>query len=208
MGLTRRTTDDSAPKERRELDRDLPGLLEQLTQADPAARRWAAHDLADFPQAAPALLDRLGVETDQAVLSAVLSSLVRSPSVSVVRGLVRALRSEDAWLRNAVIEVLALLPREVASVVEELLRDEDSDVRILAANLLVTLPHASVPDWLFRLAKDDDHPNVVAAALEGLVECGTPAMVPELTRLKTRFREAPFVVFAADFVLGRIGKRS
>jgi HEAT repeat protein len=208
MGLTKRAVEDAEPKERRYRDRDKDGLLEQLSEPDPVARRWAAHDLADFPEAAQALVDRLSIETDRAVQSALLSSLVRTPSLSVVRGVMRLLRSEDAWLRNAVIEALALLPLEVAGVVEELLRDQESDVRILTANLLVGLPHASVPRWLYRLAIEDDHPNVVAAALEGLAECGTEDMLPELSRLKTRFREAPFVVFAAEFVTGRIGKRS
>jgi HEAT repeat protein len=208
MGLKKRVEDETEAKERRYRDRDKDGLLEQLLEPDPVARRWAAHDLADYAEAMPALLERLSVETDRAVQSALLSSLVHAPSLQAARGLMRLLRSEDAGLRNAVIEALTLLPREVAEVVEELLRDHDSDVRILTANLLVALPHPGVPNWLYRLAIEDDHPNVVAGALEGLSECGTQDMVPELTRLKTRFREAPFVTFAADFTIGRIEKRT
>jgi HEAT repeat protein len=203
MGLKKRSDADAEPKERRFRDRDKDGLLVQLKDSDPVARRWAAHDLAEFSDVGQALLDQLSVEHEQPVQSALLTSLVKHPNMVVVRGLVRLLRCEDAWLRNAVIEALALLPLEVAAVVEELLRDEDSDVRIMAASLLTALPHPSVPGWLLRLATQDEHPNVVTSALEGLVECATPDMVGDLERLKARFRALPFVVFAVDLVLGR-----
>jgi HEAT repeat protein len=208
MGLTKRAPPEEQPggRELRFRERDEPGLLAQLTDPDATGRRWAALDLADHPDAWPALLEQLRVEPERFVQTALLSSLIKHPDMGVVRGLMRLLRCEDAWLRNAVIEALSLLPGEVALVIEELLRDEDSDVRILTANLLTTLPHPSVPGWLFRLATEDEHPNVVASALEGLCECGTPEMRPELERLKVRFRALPFVVFSAELVIDRLGQ--
>jgi hypothetical protein len=92
----------------------------------------------------------------------------------------------------------------VAGVVEELLRDESSDVRLLSLGVVSMLPLPQVPGWLFRAATEDEHPNVVAAALEGLIECATAEMAPELERLKHRFRAVPFVVFAADLVIKRV----
>jgi HEAT repeat protein len=207
MGLTRRGTDEVS-SERRFRDRSKEGLLEQLQEADPVARRWAAHDLAEYVDTAPVLLERLRVETEKPVQSALLNSLARNAGPVVVRGLIQLLSSEDAWLRNAAIEALGGLPREVSEVIEELLGDASSDVRILAMSVLIALPHPQVPAWLFRTACQDDHPNVVAAALEGLCECGTEEMLPELQKLKHRFRGVPFVVFAADVVIGRIRQAS
>jgi len=45
--------------ERRKRPRDYPGLLAELDDADPAARRWAARDLRDWPAASAALVARL-----------------------------------------------------------------------------------------------------------------------------------------------------
>jgi HEAT repeat protein len=117
------------------------------------------------------------------------------------------LRCEDAWLRNAVLEALGQLPAQVGEVMEELLRDEDSDVRILALNMLTTLPHPKVPAWLFRMACEDEHPNVVAGALEGLCERGTVDMLPGLARLEQRFRGVPFLAFTVGVAMGRIKRQ-
>jgi HEAT repeat protein len=203
MGLTRRTPEETS-SERRFRDRGREGLLEQLGETDPVARRWAAHDLADYPDAASAMLARLSEEPEKTVQSAILNSLTRQASLEVVRGLIRFLRCEDAWLKGAVIEALGLLPRELAAVVEELLADPTSDVRIHAISVLGSLADPRVPGWLLRAAREDEHPNVVAAALEGLCECGTEEMLPDLLHLQHRFREVPFVVFAADVAIGRI----
>jgi HEAT repeat protein len=204
MGLTSRGAGGGASTERRYRDRSKEGLLEQLNESDHGARRWAAHDLAEYPDTAQALCARLSLETDRAVQSAILNSLIKHASVPTVRELIQHLRSDDAGLRSAVTEALGQLPREVSEVIEELLRDEAPEVRIRALGVLATLSHPLVPSWLLRVVREDEHPNVVATALEGLCECGTEEMVFELDQVKLRFREVPFVVFAADVAIARI----
>jgi hypothetical protein len=73
--------------------------------------------------------------------------------------------------------------------------------------MLATLPHPKAPGWLLGAALGEAHANVVAAALEGLCERGTPDMLPELERLRQRFRAVPFVVFTVEVVMGRIQRQ-
>ena len=108
------------------------------------------------------------------VRSIILTGLIVNKSPAVVAGLLPLLGSEDANLRNGAIEALQQMPDEVAPHVEAMLADPDSDVRILAVNVLSALPHPMVPEWLRRVVTTDPHVNVCAAALDALAEVGEP----------------------------------
>ncbi|RNE92248.1 MULTISPECIES: HEAT repeat domain-containing protein [unclassified Marichromatium] len=195
----------SSDDERR-LARDLPGLLSALEAADPLARRWAARDLADHPDASRALVERLGIETEPSVSQVILTTLTRLGDEIAVAGLTECLRSEDAMLRNAAIEAMKQLPDEVAPVMEQLLKDHDPDVRIFAVDVLESLRHPRVEEWLIRVIAEDPHVNVCATAVDLLGEVGSERAVPTLHALKARFVDEPYIQFAADLALKRIAQ--
>jgi HEAT repeat protein len=190
--------------ETREYPRDHEGLVAQLTDAEPAVRRWAARDLAAFPAAAERLCARLAGEPDASVRAVLFSSVARMGGNTVVECLLPLLRSEDAALRNGAIEVLGGLPDAVAPRMETLLRDADPDVRIMAVNLLGLLPHPRVPQWLAQVLQADQHANVIGAAIEVLAEVGTTELAEPLRKARQRFAEHPYIAFAADLALERI----
>jgi HEAT repeat protein len=190
--------------EAREYPRDIEGLSAQLTDADPAVRRWAARDLALHPQAAARLCARLLDERDASVRAVLFSSAAQLGGTGAVEGLLPLLRSEDAALRNGAIEVLAALPDAVAPRIEALLCDADSDVRIFTVNLLGNLPHPQVPAWLAQVLRGETEPNVVGAALEVLAEVGGRDNLPALHATRARFADDPYIAFAADVALERI----
>ncbi|MCB1739112.1 MAG: HEAT repeat domain-containing protein, partial [Gammaproteobacteria bacterium] len=167
-------------QERRQQGRELPALIESLQAVEPEKRRWAARDLAGCPEAVDALCDRLEVEHDESVRQAILNALMRIGDSRVCERLTALLRSEDAALRNSVIEVMQNLPQVVAPYMERLLSDDDSDVRIFAVDILQVLQHENAPRWLLEVVERDAHVNVVGAALDRLAEIGTPDMVPAL----------------------------
>lgn len=177
-----------------------------LDAPDAAVRRAAAHALASCPDAVPALLRVLEHETDQPVRSAIVAALGRIGDEEAAAGLAACLRSEDAWLRNAAIEVLRGLPAQVAAVIAHLLVDWDRDVRILAVSLLDTLRHACVEEWLLQLIEADDDVNVCGAALDVLAEVGTEAARAPVERLLQRFGGEAYIAFAGKLVLGRLGR--
>jgi HEAT repeat protein len=203
----KRASDPAALRriEAREYARDCEGLVAQLVDADAGVRRWAARDLAAHPQAAARLCARLGEEREASVRAVLFSSVAHIGGAEVAAGLLPLLRSEDPALRNGAIEVLGHLPDAVAPRIEALLTDADSDVRIFAVNLLGELPHARVPLWLTQVLKGETEANVVGAALDVLVEVGGPELRPVLEQTRARFADDPYIVFAADVALERIG---
>jgi len=190
--------------DRRDRTRGCADLLVELEDASPTARRWAARDLTACPDAAAPLVDRLRREDDTSVREVILTALIRLDDASALGGLVECLRSEDAALRNEVIEAMKLLPGEVAPIMQSLLTDADPDVRIFAVNILESLRHAEVESWLIQVIESEPQVNVCATALDLLSEVGTVSAVDPLLRLKLRFAAEPFIQFAADLALQRI----
>ncbi len=203
MPLVQRPAPVSSPDCRRGLELDVDALTAQL--ADPAAsvRRWAARDLAQFPEAAEALVARLRIETDLAVREVILTTLTRLGNAIAVAGLLHCLRSEDARLRNDAIEAMKALPDAVAPIMGELLLDDDPDVRIFAVNILESLRHPRVERWLIEVIEKDPQVNVCGAAVDLLTEVGTPAAHPALLGLRRRFPQEPYIQFAAELALKR-----
>lgn len=192
--------------EERRQPRDLQGLLIELADVEPAARRWAARDLATIPAASAGLAERLSVEKDPSVRQVLLTSLTCIGDGVAIDALVNCLRSEDAGLRNEAIEAMAKLAEPVARIIEQLLQDSDSDVRLFAINVLATLRHPQVESWLIGVLECDPHINVCAGAIDVLVEVGSSAARPALESMPQRFPDDPFICFASKLALKRIGE--
>jgi HEAT repeat protein len=204
MAFIKGKTPPPVADDQRTQKRDYDGLVAQLDDANPVARRWAARDLLAYPQATAALLARLRREDDKSVREIILTSLTRLGDETAVAGLVECLRSEDAQLRNDAIEAMKALPAEVAPIMGALLSDDDPDVRIMAVNVLESLRHPKVEEWLIEVIDHDPLVNVCGTAVDLLGEVGSAAARDALERLKQRFAGEPYIVFAADLALKRI----
>jgi HEAT repeat protein len=181
-------------------------LAEELRSDEPSRRRRAARELACFPDGIPILCEHLEREPAVSVRSVIMTALIQSRSRAAVEGIIRYLRSENTALRNEAIEALQEMPGEIAPFMEALLSDPESDVRIFAVNILSVLPNARAPEWLHKVILEDGHVNVCAAAVDCLAEVGTPASIPALKELRLRFGDQPFMTFAIDATLKRIGE--
>jgi len=203
MPLIRREQTQSLVPDRSEgIDRN--DLLAQLASPNDSERRSAARYLAEHQNVSGTLLHRLQIETTASVRSVLFSSLIQIGDQDTVVGLITLLRSEDAGLRNGSIEALQYLPDQVGVHIENLLHDDDTDVRIFAVNILETLPHPNVPSWLHQVIREDVEVNVCAAAVDQLAELGTQAMVADLLALKERFAGVSYIKFAVDLTVERI----
>lgn len=204
MAIVKRSQTQAVESDERARPRDLAGLTALLQDPNPSARRWAARDLGAFPDAASALVARLTTENDPAVREAILMALTEIGDAVAVAGLVECLRSDDAALRCEAIGAMKLLPDAVAPIMEGLLEDANPDVRIFAVNVLESLRHPAVEQWLLKVIDQDSHVNVCATAVDLLGEVGTPDAVASLQQLKQRFAGEPYIAFAADLALKRI----
>jgi HEAT repeat protein len=188
-------------------------LRRQLAASDPALRRTAAQALALDADAVPALAAALDAEADLPVRSALLGALAAlgaGGSEEAMFALAECLRSEDAWLRNAAIELLRGAPAAAARIMEglmaHLLLDADCDVRILAVGILDTLRHERVEEWLLQLIEVEPDHNVCGAALDVLAEVATEAARGPVERLVARFAAEPFIGFAGELVMRRLAQ--
>ncbi|WP_006787729.1 HEAT repeat domain-containing protein [Thiorhodospira sibirica] len=203
MALIKKTV-SAPPEEHRHSARDLSGLLEQLRSDKPDIRRWAALDLSEHSEAAEILCRCLEEEQNMAVRDALFTSLIRINNNAAVKGLIPLLKSEDAALRNGVIEALRQMPDALAPYMQDMLHDPDSDVRIFTVNVLESLCHPMTPEWLLGVIEEDTHINVCATAVDLLAEVGSPEMIASIDALPGRFANDPFLRFAADIAIRRI----
>jgi len=204
MGLVKGKTAGTAANAGAKDEPNCEELRTALENADASVRRHAARAIAGCIDSSRALVSRLDREEDVAVREVILNSLARLNDVVAVEGLVRCLRSEDAALRNEVIETIQQMGSEVARVLESLLGDPDPDVRIFVVNILDSEQHPDVESWLIQVIDRDAHVNVCATAVDQLCEVGTEAAIEPLLRLKARFATEAYIQFAADLALQRI----
>lgn len=204
MALKRSHISPSSPQSAEPGTPPLSALLEQLQHTDAGERRLAALALLPHNGAATYLIEHLKEESSAIVREAVFTTLARLGDPAALAGLAQCLRSEDAHLRNGAIETLKLLPEQTATLIPKLLADANSDVRILTINILESLRHPSVEEWLMQVLDSDTHLNVCGAALDLLVELGSARSQASIERVKQRFGSEPYIQFAADLALKRI----
>jgi HEAT repeat protein len=183
--------------------REAQAAMHGLQSPHAASRRAAVQVLAGQPEATGALVAALRAERERSVLTVLLAALGASGDEEAIAALADCLRSEDAWLRNAAIDVLRELPAQVAPALAPLLADWDRDVRILAVGILDTLRHERAEQWLLQLIEADQDLNVCGAALEVLATIATPAANAPVRRMLARWGDEPYLAFAGKLVLAR-----
>ena len=183
---------------------DGDNLDSALLSPDLEVRRTAIRAAVQRDDMAP-LLAHLSHEPDQSVREVILNSVVRRQDVTQVPPLMDLLRSEDAPLRNAVIEALQMMGDATLPEIERRLGDPDVDVRIFCVNILQAIRVSSVPDIALRVAMTDQDVNVCVAAVDILAELGRPDMAEALGAVAARFPQHPFLAFAVRAALRRVG---
>ena len=194
-------------EERRKAQRDFEGLITQLSSENSTERRWAARDLAEYKEASSYLIKQLMKEKDIASREIIISSLIAIGDEIAVEGLINCLKSDDAHLRNSAIEALKQIPEQVAPYIEKLLKSSEPDVRIFTINILESLRHPKVVKWLIDVIENDENVNVCATALDLLAEVGTEEAIQAIKKVKERFKNEPYIQFASDIALRRIGEQ-
>ena len=182
----------------------LEQLLRQLADPDTESRRRAARKLAVHPEAAAPLAARLAEEPEPDVREAIATSLSAIGGPQTVASLIPQLASDDAPLRNTAIEILQHLPTDVATHIDSLLASPDPDLRIFAVNIMETLSHPRMEEWLSVVLRGDPDVNVVGAALNLLSEIATESILPAVEEARVRFASEPYISFVCQAVERRV----
>ena len=196
MGLRKSRGESAAQADRRQSRRDLTSLIDDLQNEAADVRRWAARDLSNNLEARRALLDRIDVEHEPMVLEALFSAIEDMCDEEVAGEVLIKLKSEDAQVRNGAIELLQNKPVLFASHVNELLNDEDSDVRIFSVDVIGAIRHPDAALWLHDVVLNDKNINVVGTAIDKLSEIGNSETLEVLDKVSARFSNEAYIQFA------------
>lgn len=170
-----------------------------------ADTRWAAaRDASAIPSSVAFLKQALEVEKDARVREAILTALTAIASPESVDALIEQLRSDDADKRTGALDALRSAPMLIASHLDQLLSDSDSDVRILGCDLARELNAQQAQELLCTIIEKDPQANVCAAAVEVLAEIGDRSALPSLARCAVRFVDTPFMLFAIETASERL----
>jgi HEAT repeat protein len=203
MPITKRNQPASAPSG----SNDISGQAlrrAQLSSANPETRWTAARALGTEPEAVEALAIAMKDEKVVRVRQAIVTALIRIGNKASVAALLPYLRSQDAAARTVTIDALQAIPQAVSPFMATLLSDDDSDVRLLACELVRNMPAQEATALLAGVLQTDPHPNVCGAAVEVLAEVGTAQALPALNACAERFATAPFLPFAISVAISRI----
>ncbi len=184
------------------------GALEKLRAAADDERFAAARELADQPDAVPALGAALASETNSRVRAAILSALVKVDTPESAQFILPLIRSDDAAVRTGALDALGLMPDAVGAHLGALLTDGDADVRLLACELARHLPAPAAARLMGDLIDREQEPNVCGAALDVLAEVGGAEALPALAKCQERLGGVPFVSFAIRAASERIRAKS
>jgi HEAT repeat protein len=169
--------------------------------------RWrAVRAIPPHPEFVASLAAAFERETVPRVREAIITTLIRIGDRASAQALLPYLRAQNASVRIAAIEALQAMPDATAPFMTSLLTDPDSDVRILATELVRNMPVDAATSLLAALLEHETHPNVCGAAVEVLTEIGTPAALPALQTCAVRFASAPFLPFAISHAIARISR--
>lgn len=177
---------------------------ENLNSESVDARWSAARSLAKDPSSVGALGDALAKETDARVREALFSSLARIQTSEAISTITPFIRSQDAAVRAAALDALGSIPMAVENQLLKLLKDPDSDVRLLVCDTVRRLPSLVASRYLSDLLACETQPNVCAAAIEALSEVGDESALPALADCAARFSSEPFLVFSIKIATDRI----
>lgn len=182
-------------------------IWEALESHDATARREAVRRLIGRADAAERLARQLEREQDPTVRESIVTVLITTGGKKVAKAVAPLLGSQDAWVRNAALEILRHLPAESEEIAGELLSSPDRDLRIFAIGIIETLEPARAETTLQRVLTEDEDVNVVAAALNLLAEIGTPASMTALDIAASRFAGEPYIDFVCRLLRKRLGGR-
>lgn len=144
-------------------------IIEGLNADDERDRAFAVEDIIfeAVPGGLDLLLEHLLQEKSYFVREVIVKNLSQLEDQGLVQKLLPLLRSDDAFIRNAVIDIVSVKRDEVVAYLEPLMEDRDKDVRKFALDILFQLNTEEVAPYMACFLNDEDI-NIVITAVEYL----------------------------------------
>lgn len=122
--------------------------------------------------------------------------------------LFKMLGSQNAYLRNSVIEFLQMNGKETIVFIQKLMDDLDRDIRIFAINILGAIKYEATIELLRSFIAKENDINALMTAVDYLGEIGDECDISLLRTIKQAHEDEPYVVFGVDLALSRLKEQS
>lgn len=159
-------------------------LINALTSEDERERAYAVEDIVfeGVPDALGILVEHLQLEKSHFVREVIFSNLKTLPGIELVEKIIPLLRSDDAFIRNAVIDIISEQDETAISLLRPLLKDADKDIRKFALDILFLLKTPFSASLIADALQDRDI-NMVITAVEYLGRREAPGLAPQINAL-------------------------
>ena len=181
---------------------DTAEILSLLAESDPERIREGAQRAGEskLEEAIPALVRNIS-SPNIGVQEAVDRALRKIGGPAVVHGVIPLLRSDDAPVRNLAMDLLRELGKSDMPALQELLKDDDEDVRIFASDILGSTRSAvAVPSLCHALLNDPE----VNVRYQAAVSLGTLAFPESAPCLNKALEDEEWVQFSVIEALTKI----
>ena len=114
------------------------------------------------------------------------------------------LKSDNAYLRNAVISFLQDYGQDAKPFIEKLMQDPDRDIRIFAINILGDVRFEDSVMMLRHFIVQERDVNALMTAIDYLGEIGSQEDIELLEAIKKDFAGDEYVAFGVNMAIDRI----
>ena len=116
----------------------------------------------------------------------------------------KMLKSDNAYLRNAVITFLQDYGKDAKEFILQLMDDKDEDIRIFAINILGDVRFVDSVEMLRHFIAKESDVNALMTAVDYLGEIGDERDIELLEAIKKDNADDSYVIFGADMAIKRI----
>jgi len=147
----------------------IEDYINDLNSEEERKRAFAAEDIAyeGLNEGIGPLVDRLQIEDSRFVKEAIVNALKAMNGTELVTSVIPLLRCDDAFIRNAGIDILAVQGENSYEPIRLLIFDPDKDIRKFAIDVLLQVGNKSAQDLIAETLDDADI-NIVITAVEYL----------------------------------------
>lgn len=143
----------------------LEDLLNDLSSPDEKIRAFAAEDIAydAYVEGIGPLLERLQVEPSRFVREVIINSLKTMQGSELIAQVIPYLNSDDAFIRNSCIEILARQGEEALEALRDSLQSADKDIRKFTLDTLFQIRTEKAAELIAAFLNDVDVNNLITA---------------------------------------------
>ncbi|MEN6391656.1 MAG: HEAT repeat domain-containing protein [Syntrophomonas sp.] len=160
---------------------DHSEIIQGLQSEDERDRAFAVEDIVfdGISGGLDLLIEQIQREKSVFVREVIVNNIPQIQDPALVQKLLPLLRSDDAFIRNAIIDIVSTRRDEVAAYLEPLMEDADKDVRKFALDILYQLNTEEVAPYMVCFLKDSDI-NIIITAVEYLGNLGAAGQTPAI----------------------------